>query len=262
MVRPLTYQPVKGTLFGSSGTPQIGDIDQGYFGDCAFLSALGATFSPQLNSAGNQSSSIIQSMIINNGDNTYTIRFYYNSTPEWVTVNNLLPFNATTGEWFGATAAGSTDPNNSANVLSVPLAERAYAQWQQWLNGSNGYDLIGNGDDPYRPLSFVTGQPAVQFGQGGTAGSFSSVTFNSIENAVNNKTPIEVGRYNISDTTYILGSHAYAVTDAYINQSGEQRIVVYNPWGYDGLTVQGNDDGFIDLSFSEFELDFDAIAFA
>lgn len=255
----LTYSQVQGTLYGSSGRPQIGDIDQGSYGDCAFLAALGATFAPQSSDAGNQRSSILESSIIDNGDNTYTIRFFDSSTPQWVTVDRRLP--TLNGTLFGARASGSNNPNSSSNVLWAPLVERAYAQWREWREGGNGYNLIGNGDHPYRPLSFVTGRSTTQYGAGGSAGSFNSVTFSQIQTALSNGRFVELGRYNQSNTTYIVGGHAYTLTNAYVS-NGQQRITVRNPWGVDGRTQQGANDGFIDLSFSEFQSNFDSIAFA
>ncbi|MBN3907588.1 MAG: hypothetical protein HWQ35_13820 [Nostoc sp. NMS1] len=255
-----TYAEAQGNLFGSSGYAQIGDIDQGGLGDCAFLSALGATFGPQSNDFGNQRSSVIDSMIIDNGDNTYTIRFYDNGTPNWVTVNSYLA--TYNDQLFGASANGSRNLSDSSNVLWAPLVERAYAQWREWREGAAGYNLIGNGDHPYRPLGFVTGRTATQYGAGGT-GDFSSVTFTQIVNSLQNGQAIELGRYTQSNTSYIVGGHAYAVTNAYVSTSGEQRITVRNPWGIDGLSPNGDaNDGFVDLSFSEFRSSFDSIAFA
>jgi hypothetical protein len=241
----LSYTQVQGTLFGSAGQARIGDIDQGYLGDCAFLSALGATFGPQYSDAGNQSSSVINSMIIDNGDNTYTVRFYSNSEAEYVTVDRrLATYN---GELFGASANGSSEPNNSSNILWAPLVERAYAQWREWREGEPGYNLMGNGDNCVRPLQFVTGRAVTRY-------DTSNITFNQLQTALNSGHYVETGRIGDS-TQYIVGGHAYAVTNAYVNSNGQQRVVVRNPWGRDGRDnqqIDGANDGFIDLSFSDF----------
>jgi len=242
----LTYVQVQGNLYGSSGRPVIGDIDQRRFGDCAFLAALGATFAPQSSDAGNQRSAVIESMIIDNGDNTYTVRFYDGSTPQWVSVDRRVPFG--NGSWYGAAANGSTDPNNSNNVLWAPLVERAYAQWREWREGQPGYNLIGNGDNLVRPLQFVTGRTATNY-------STSSITFATIQTALSSGRAVETGRLG-ANSTYIVGGHAYSVTNAYVS-NGQQRITVRNPWGRDGLTPSGDaNDGFIDMSFSEFVSNF------
>ena len=239
----LTYTQVQGNLFGSSGQARIGDIDQGSLGDCAFLAALGSTFRQQLDDSGNQTSAVINSMIEDNGVDSvtgirsYTMRFYANSVAQYVTVDNrLATYN---GQIFGA---------RTTNALWVPLVERAYAQWREWREGRPGYNLIGNGDNITRPLEFVTGRAA-------SYTTISSISFNQLQTALNNDRAVMTGRFsnNETNTQYIVDRHAYSVTSAYVNGRGEQRVVVRNPWGLDGLTASGNaGDGFIDLSFSEF----------
>jgi hypothetical protein len=54
------------------------------------------------------------------------------------------------------------------------------------------------------------------------------------------------------DTSFILGSHAYSVTNAYVSANGDKRVVVRNPWGRDGKGKSGADDGFVNLSYDEF----------
>lgn len=238
----LAYTQVQGSLFGSTGFARIGDIDQGYLGDCAFLAALGATFARQSNDSGNSRSSVIDSMIINNGDNTYTMRFYSGGSAEYVTVDRRLA--TRNGSIFAASANGSRDPNNSSNILWAPLVERAYAQWREGREGSPGYNLIGNGDNLVRPLQFVTGRTATSY-------STSNLTFSVLQTALNNGQAVETGRIG-PDTTYVVGGHAYSVTNAYVNGSGQQRVVVRNPWGIDGRRVDGIDDGFLDVSFTDF----------
>lgn len=59
------------------------DVDQGVLGDCYFIAALGAI--------AKSSVAAIQNMFIANGDNTWTVRFYAGSTPDYVTADRLLP---------------------------------------------------------------------------------------------------------------------------------------------------------------------------
>ena len=67
----------------SSGGPSYSDIDQDNVADCYFLAELGdvARSSPQT----------ISNMFINNGDGTYTVRFFHGSSEAFVTVNTELP---------------------------------------------------------------------------------------------------------------------------------------------------------------------------
>jgi hypothetical protein len=242
MTYNFTHTQVQGSLFGSSGQARIGDIDQGQFGDCAFLAALGATFSQQSDDSGNQSSALINSMIEDNGIDSvtgiqsYTMRFFANSVAQYVTVDNrLATYN---GQIFGA---------SRTNALWVPLVERAYAQWREWREGRPGYNLIGNGDNLANPLGYVTGRAPINY-------NINSVTFSQLQTALSSGRAVETARTSSSgNTAYIVNYHAYSVTNAYVNGRGEQRVVVRNPWGLDGLTASGNaSDGFIDLSFSEF----------
>ncbi|MBD2100843.1 pre-peptidase C-terminal domain-containing protein [Leptolyngbya sp. FACHB-261] len=251
---PLTHVQVQGNLFGPSGLARIGDIDQRDLGDCTFLAALGATFGPQVNGFGNTSSAVVNSMITDNGDGSYAVRFFSNGKAEYETVDRRLAvFN---GELFGAQASGSANPNNPNNVLWTPLVTRAYAQWQEWYNGRPGYELIGNGDQIERPLEFVTGRRPSVFNTG-------EISFGQLQSAFTNNRFISVGRYREPATRDIVGLHAYSITNVYVSSNGQQRVVLRNPWGYDGRAANGNsDDGFINLSFASFRNQLDRVAIA
>jgi hypothetical protein len=246
----LSYTNAQESLFGSSGQARIGDIDQGSFGDCAFLAALGATFAPQSDDYGNRSSSVVNSMITDNGDNTYTMRFYNplgngQAEAQYVTVDRRIA--TVNGQSpFGAQTNGS---------IWTALAERAYAQWREWRgNGTSGYNLIGNGDTIDNPLQYVTGRTATA-----TYGNYS---FTQISSGLQSGRALTAGRFEESSTSTIVGRHAYSITNAYTDGSGQQRVVVRNPWGVDGRTTVGSNDGFIDLTFSEFQRSFGGIAVA
>lgn len=92
---PVNYLKTEGSLYSANGEARIRDINQGGLeglGDCAFLAALGATFTtPQSEGRENQTSSIINKMIEDNGDGTYTFRFFEKGQPFYVTVDGTLP---------------------------------------------------------------------------------------------------------------------------------------------------------------------------
>ncbi|MFB2880088.1 pre-peptidase C-terminal domain-containing protein [Floridanema aerugineum] len=269
----LEYTALQGPLFGSTGQGRIGDIYQGSFGNCAFLAAVGSAFGTVSGKDDNKASSVLQNVIIDNGDNTYTMRFYadtntqylgnsvsrYNSNPipQYVTVNrNVVTRN---GNLFGARLGGNTDPSNPNNTpIWVVLLERAYAQWAQgYRQVANGYDEIGNGAAPALTLTRLTGRAVDQYYNGNPlANTPNLVTFEQIQSALNSGRFVEAGTFSgvnkISDNL-IVPTHAYSVTNAYVSSTGEQRIVVRNPWGVDGYQSRDAvDDGFIDLSFNEF----------
>jgi Calpain family cysteine protease len=268
----LQYAVVQGPLFGNVGQARIGGINQGQLGNCAFLAALGATFGPQLNDAGNQASAIINNMIIDNGDNTYTVRFYNDRTlqAQYVTVDRRVALATVsdpdagieTGNIFGARPFGTLLPSNPANnPIWVPIVERAYAQYRQDPNqtGQPGYNAIGQGDNVTDPLTRVTGRRATSF-------FTTNITFEQIQTALAGGQFIEVGTpEGVQKATegLIVDTHAYSLTNAYVTQSGEQRIVVRNPWGQDGYQSRdGRNDGFLDLSFEEFKTYFEDLGIA
>ncbi len=248
----LTYVEVKGNLFDISGQAKIGDIDQGYLGDCAFLAALGATFGRQFGDVDNAVSSVINNMIINNNDNTYTMKFFRNGVAEYFTVDNRL------ATWNGSLFTSRNNnyllnPNNPSVPLWMPLVQKAYAQWREsWGNGQTGYTIVGNGADPFDTLSYITGRKV-------TGGYGSNFTFSTLDNALRNGQVIVTAR--LSDSTdIIVGGHAYSVTNVYIAANGQQRVIVRNPWGVDNYwwkQKSGADDGFIDLSFDDFRRQMD-----
>lgn len=241
----LDYMKVEGNLFGSSGQARIGDIDQGYLGDCAFLGALGATFGRQSSDAGNAFSSIINNMIVDNGDKTYTMKFFKNGVAEYTTIDNRLAV-------YNGSLFTSRNNNNLVNAqnpstpLWVPFVQKAYAQWREVLEGKPGYNLVGNGDTLANPLEYITGRKA-------NYNLTNNITFSSLETALKNGQALTTGRYE-QDTNLIVGGHAYSLTNVYTS-GGQQRVVLRNPWGVDNYwwkEKSGSDDGFVDLSFDEF----------
>jgi hypothetical protein len=173
------YAPAGGRLFGPSGVPSYNDVAQGGAADCYFLAALGqlALQAPQA----------IESMFTDNGDGTYTVRFYNNGAPDYVTVDGNLPVDST-GRFVYAgydQYGRPTYVSSGTNVLWVALAEKAYAQlaeegWSRADHGAyaNSYDAIGYGW-PTKVLSQLTGattyQSVVLAGSGATPNAESVV---------------------------------------------------------------------------------------
>jgi hypothetical protein len=143
---PFQYALASGSLFGPSGVPSFNDVAQGDAADCYFLAALGQIAL--------QSPATIESMFTNNGDGTYTVRFYVNGVADYVTVDSYLPV-ASDGTYAYANYdqyGQVTYVSTGSNVLWVALAEKAYAQlaeegWSRADHGeyANSYDSIGYG---------------------------------------------------------------------------------------------------------------------
>jgi len=245
------YTRFDGSLYGTSTSAQIGGIDQRSFGDCVLLAALGATFAPQSNDAGNSISKTINDMLIDNGDNTYTVRFFTQDLKaEWVTVDNRL---ATTD---GKNLFGTSNKDG----LWAPIIEKACAQWREFSEGATfyaskpatGWDIIGNGDYLDDGLQRITGRAATNYYTSSASRDFS---FNLIKDSLSTGKAIMAAGVPSGNGLNLISSHAYSVTNAYTSATGEQRIVVRNPWGIDyswSATTDGKNDGFIDLSYSQF----------
>ncbi len=107
-------------------------------GDCYLISSLGAI--------ADSSPAAIQNMFVDNGDGTWTVRFYYNGTADYVTVNSRLPVNSQGNLIFDGYG---TNSQSASNVLWIELAEKAYAQWnetgKEGRNGQNSYAAIEGG---------------------------------------------------------------------------------------------------------------------
>jgi hypothetical protein len=246
----LQYKQATGSLFGIHNQARISGIDQGSIGDCVLLASIGATFGLQTAEWGN-ASQVVNQMLIDNGDQTYTVRFFNEKKElqaEWVTVDSKLAY-WTDGRLLGA---------RTNDGLFMPILEKAYAQWREWTvnDGRSGWTIIGNGDFIDQGIQRIVGRTATNYFATGT----NSYTFDLIQKALLGGKSITSG--TATNSSYLVGSHAYSVTHAYTSASGQQRVVVYNPWGVDGGQVmQGSNDGFVDLSFEEFR-SFNHIAIA
>jgi hypothetical protein len=137
-----------GSYTQAGGTLEIdgysaNDIDQGATGSCYFLSALAGT--------ADKKESIIEDMFTDNGDGTYSVRFYTNGQADYVTVDSMMATKAD-GTYLHADAGDGTATDALVadnNELWVALAEKAYAQLNESgrLNqeeATNRYGIAGN----------------------------------------------------------------------------------------------------------------------
>src|SRR5262249_16909710 len=91
---------------------------------------------------------------------TFTVRFFRDGRPEYVTVDRWFPVNAAGGFVFGNNDSGKSlrDPSN---VLWAALAEKAYAQLNEsgWIlqDGSNSFEGIASGQAEWA-MSHITGR--------------------------------------------------------------------------------------------------------
>ena len=231
----LVYKATAGSLFPH--TPSNLDEFQGELGDCYFISALGTL--------ADSNPAAVENMFINNGDGTYTVRFYtgtygtiYNYsngsisagfsnnqiTADYVTVNTMLPV-GTSG--LLAYADYGASYTNAANALWIPLAEKAYAQWNQTgkegRDGTNSYCSTQGG--------WMATVDAQVLGYNATDYIMTTTSEQVAVSALAAGDAVTIGTTSFSGTLYgLYADHAYAITGY---NAGSDTFTLYNPWGFD-----------------------------
>jgi hypothetical protein len=204
------------TLFGPGG-PSFADVAQGSAGDCWYLASLAETAArdPQ----------IIENMFIPNDNGTWTVCFYINGTPDYVTVNDQLPVSAADPSYNDGFAFD--DP--LGGILWVALAEKAFAQ----ENLSGQIDTSQPGEDSYEALN--GGEPSVALA---AITGLSSVYFDVTpgQTAQQIAEALQAGDLVCIDTPdssgidpQLVGGHCYAVVG--YDPSSSLPFEVLNPWG-------------------------------
>ncbi|WP_445248475.1 C2 family cysteine protease [Microcoleus sp. OTE_8_concoct_300] len=230
---PYTYQYANGSLFQNGASYQ--DIAQGALGDCYYLASLAATAF--------RSPTTIQNMFADNGDNTYTVRFYNNGVADYVTVDRYLP------TYAGGLPYAKT-PNSE---LWVALAEKAYAQvnqsgWIEQQDGTNTYIGIEYGLG-YYAMRHVTGRHTLQIYQ-----PSGLVDSNAIKTAFNAGLMITIGSKDSGVASNIVASHEYVLVGY---NSSTQQFRLYNPHGVNSTPNSGH----LDLTASQLSQSFDYWAY-
>jgi len=203
---------------------------QGAIGDCYFMSSLAETAL--------RDPSIISSMLIDNGDGTYTVRFFNNGVADYVTVDRQLPVSSLTDPRFVYANLGllASDPNVK---LWVALVEKAFveinAKWgiqpNRGNNPGNYYDAISLGS-PIDALNAITGLwEAGNSVYSAISAAISSWTAGSLICFYSNSQQ--------SQGSPVMGNHVYALVDY---NARNQEFTLFNPWGtsYGLLTLSWN----------------------
>lgn len=229
-----SYNYANGSLFQNGISYQ--DVKQGTVGDCYFLAGLAETAL--------HSSSTIESMFTDNGDHTYSVRFYKNGVADYVTVDQYLP-TTSWGAFAYANMGGSY--SSSSNELWVALAEKAYAQLNEsgWIgqDNTNSYQGIAGGWDG-NAVNHITGRSA----------TYNSLDFNTMVSAFNTGKSITVGSKDSGLAANVVANHAYVVVGY---NSSNQKFTLFNPWGVDGGYYDGNfKPGTLELTWSELTASF------
>jgi len=205
-----TYRSFAGSLF--VGGPAYNDSDQGYLGDCYFIASMDAI--------AKSSPAAVQNMFIDNGDNTWTVRFYYNGTADYVTVDRYLPTSGNYAVYADVRGAYT----NSGNELWMALAEKAYAQWNE--TGKEGRD----GRNSYPSIEGGWMQTVCQQVLGSASQTYWGLADGAKQTliaAVNANKAVTYAT-NGSPGNGLVGPHAYMVSSY---NATTDTFQLYNPWG-------------------------------
>jgi hypothetical protein len=273
--RSISYGYISGELFGYDNSFSVTDIQQGALGDCYFLASLGALAW--------QAPSAIENMFLDNGDGTFTVRFFGaqngNVTEvDYVTVDRFLPIDVSTANSTG----GKFAAYDSMDVgLWVALAEKAYAQFaeaglsQRPVDPATG--LVANsygsieGGWGFQTMPSITGTAAYVFSDNPNYGSVgnlagSMLSLQDIDWLLTNGYALTAGTIGSSDTTLdprtgIVHNHEYTILDTDLSTG---MMALYNPWGDTDLTGTGTGDvnGIKTISYSDFLTVFNEIGVA
>jgi hypothetical protein len=169
-------------------------------------------------------------MFITNGDGTYTIRFYDDKTPYYITVDSQLPVSSTGRLVFANTGTVASNP---LNELWVPLVEKAYAQLAEfgWLDTG--------GDDQNSYSAINAGWPGDVMAQatGKTVDDLLSLTNEkTITKAFSGKRPITFISVLQPVSIDIVENHVYVMTGY---NSRTKEFTLFNPWGINNNALPG-----------------------
>jgi hypothetical protein len=242
IVAGVSYETVQGQLFGPGG-PTIQDIDQGFLGDCFLPASLGALTV--------RDPAAIHAMFIDNGDGTYSVRFYRNvrgqEQAEWVTVDRSLPVDPNGFLFYCGQGQAANDPNE---VLWLALVEKAYCQLS--ASGWNDADRVANSYAAIAAGGFET--DVFQQVLGEASASFNVAAEPDFRQAVLNGDAVTLDtKMHEPSGSQVLENHAYYVTgyDASTNT-----YTIINPWGANFNDGQGH-PGTLHLNWSQITQTFD-----
>jgi hypothetical protein len=218
-----TYQNSTLPLYGGSGAPTYQDVNQGYLGDCYFLSSLGEIAL--------QDPSAIESMISSNGNGTYAVRFMVDGRPDYVTVNSELPVMGGGYQW----ANGSTQEfaNGTADDW-VALIEKAYAELNAQTSAPHGMEL-NSASDSYEgiaagsasALTLLTGQSVTGYALNAQdSASELASTLSTIASSFSAGEEVLMSTPGNSNGN-LVGDHMYMITGV---NAATGTLTIQNPW--------------------------------
>jgi hypothetical protein len=161
-------------------------------------------------------------MFTDNGDNTFTVRFYKNGVADYVTVDRYLPTYSSGNAVYAGWGGGSY--TSTSNELWVALAEKAYAQLAE-----SGWSRSSTSTNSYAAISGAWMDTVIRQVTGLGTSSFEAVNMTQTQliNLVNSNQILTAG-FVYGDGFGVVDRHAYTIT-AY--NATNQTFYLRNPWG-------------------------------
>ncbi len=242
----ITTQRYSGPLFVDGVSAS--DTKQGSLANCYFTAAASAV--------ANTHPEIIEDMIKDNGNGTYTVTFkeetYYRSgrfRNRKVTVDGDL-YKRSYGDqpMYGGSIGSESAPDKME--MWYPILEKAYAN----LKG-NSYDAIGNGGSAEAAMNILIGGRSRSHS---LTPSNADYAFEKITEAVEKGWPVTASTYgkDADEAERYSGEkiypwHVYTVMGV-AEENGTKFVQLRNPWGNTEPGSDGKDDGIFRLELEKF----------
>ena len=224
------YALAGGSLFVAGASAD--DVRQGTASNCYFLAPLAGT--------ARDKPSLISSLFTDNGDGSWSVKFYTKGKLDCVTVDRMMPADAS-GAYIYANSGLLV---SAVNELWVALLEKAYAQVNESGRiGQDGTNFYGNGND--NGIGWGVGEQALAHITGLRTGlhPLSALSGASLIVMVNSSRVVTIGTFNAlaTETTTdpalvssAVRAHLYTIT-AY--DPFTARFAIRNPWGNRHLSL-------------------------
>lgn len=218
-----TYQVQNSPLFAANGVPSYLDVNQGELGDCYFLSTLAEVAL--------QDPSAITSMITDNGNDTYGVRFFVDGVAEYVTVDNQLPVMTDGGSNNNGSALKFANGANGQPIWAE-LVEKAFAQLNAEPDAfhgsaghtSNAYAGMSDSQAEYA-LQEITGQSSITYYCNKLVADVATIgaAFQSGE-----ELELSVGSLTKGYQGNLVADHVFEIIGF---DAANQSFTIHNPWG-------------------------------
>lgn len=217
------YDDVPHQLFVSpDGGPAVDptDLEQGYLGDCWMIASLGAI--------AQQRPDLIESMIRENANGTYTVTLHDGDRTVQVTVTPDLP--TVDGNPIFVDNPSPSDAGEGVHELWPQILEKAAAQYY-----GDYTDL--EGDWPSKALELFTGAPTTTYDEGWLPwDGVDPPSADDLAGVLHDRGAILVSTYSdqhnaLYENQTLVSGHAYYVQSV---DPAAGTVTVVNPWGLSG----------------------------